>query len=82
MNQDKLLGIGKQYTGWLKETWGQVTRNKALMIAGKRDQLIGKLQERHGYAEANELQLIKPAHAQHLNDSVNKAFDDLKQHIE
>lgn len=82
MNLDQFLGIRQQYTGRLKEIWGQLTRNKTLTIAGRRDQLIGKLQERHGYREANELQLSKPARARKLDASVNRAFEDLKQSIE
>ena len=33
----------------MKEKWGKLTDNDLTTIAGKRDQLAGKLQERYGY---------------------------------
>ena len=36
-------------TGKVKEKWGKLTDDDMTMIAGKRDQLIGCIQERYGY---------------------------------
>jgi len=33
----------------MKEQWGKLTDSDWDVIAGKRDQLLGKLQERYGY---------------------------------
>ena len=58
MNEDRIKGNWKQFTGKVKEQWGHLTDDDLDVIAGKRDQLVGKLQERHGLAkEAAEDQL-------------------------
>jgi uncharacterized protein YjbJ (UPF0337 family) len=50
MNQDQLLGKWKQLRGAVKQHFGKLTDDDLNIIAGKRDMLIGKLQERYGYA--------------------------------
>ena len=49
MNSDQMQGQWKQMKGKVKEKWGKLTDNDLDVIAGKRDQFIGKLQERYGY---------------------------------
>lgn len=57
MNEDRIKGHWKQFTGKLQEQWGKLTNDDLEVIAGKREQFIGKLQERHGLArEAAEKQ--------------------------
>ena len=51
MNWDRISGNWKQFTGQVKEKWGKRTDDDLTTIAGKRDQLAGKLQERYGYAK-------------------------------
>jgi uncharacterized protein YjbJ (UPF0337 family) len=51
MNWDQIEGNWKQYTGAVKEKWGKLTDDDLTVIAGKRMQLAGKLQERYGYAK-------------------------------
>ena len=67
MNWDQVKGDWKQLTGKVKEKWGKLTDDELTMIAGKRDQLIGFIQERYGYEkeqaekELNEFTLgLKP----------------------
>jgi uncharacterized protein YjbJ (UPF0337 family) len=38
----------KQAKGKVKEQWGKLTDDDFDVIAGKRDQLLGRIQERHG----------------------------------
>lgn len=58
MNEDRIKGNWKQFTGKMKEQWGKLTDDDLDVIAGKRDQFLGKLQERQGLAkEAAEDQL-------------------------
>ena len=58
MNEDRIKGNWKQFTGKMKEQWGKLTDDDFDVIAGKRDQFLGKLQEREGLAvEAAEEQL-------------------------
>ena len=51
MNWDQVKGNWKQFTGKVKEKWGKLTDDDLILIAGKRDQLAGKLQERYGYGK-------------------------------
>lgn len=48
MNWDQVAGNWKQMTGKVKEQWGKLTDDDLTAINGKRDQLIGRVQERYG----------------------------------
>jgi uncharacterized protein YjbJ (UPF0337 family) len=50
MNWDQVAGKWKQVQGQAREKWGKLTDDDLHVIAGRRDQLIGRLQERYGYA--------------------------------
>ena len=52
MNWDQIAGGWKQFTGKVKEKWGKLTDDDVTAVAGKRDQLVGKLQQRYGYEKA------------------------------
>ncbi len=49
MNWDQISGNWKQFTGKIKEKWGKLTDDDLTVIAGKRDQLAGVLQQRYGF---------------------------------
>ncbi|WP_213794932.1 CsbD family protein [Klebsiella aerogenes] len=51
MNKDEVSGNWKQLKGKAKEQWGKLTDDDMTVIEGKRDQLVGKIQERYGYAK-------------------------------
>jgi len=51
MNWGQIQGNWKQLTGKVKAKWGKLTDDDLTVIAGKRDQLAGILQERYGYAK-------------------------------
>jgi uncharacterized protein YjbJ (UPF0337 family) len=51
MNQDRIEGNWKQVKGKVKEQWGKLTDDDLDVIAGKRDQLLGRIQQRHGIAK-------------------------------
>ncbi len=51
MNWDTIKGNWKQAEGKVKEQWGKLTDDDLTMIAGKRDQMVGRLQERYGIAK-------------------------------
>ena len=50
MNWDRIQGDWKQLTGHAKERWGKLTDDDLTIVAGRRDQLAGKIQERYGVA--------------------------------
>jgi uncharacterized protein YjbJ (UPF0337 family) len=47
-NWDQIAGKWKQFTGEVRKQWGKLTDNDLEYIAGQRDKLAGKLQERYG----------------------------------
>lgn len=51
MNRDRIKGNWNQVKGKVKEQWGRLTDDDLDVIAGKRDQLLGRIQERHGIAK-------------------------------
>lgn len=50
MNWDRIEGGWKQFTGAAKARWGEITDDEWTEIAGRRDQMVGKIQERYGLA--------------------------------
>jgi uncharacterized protein YjbJ (UPF0337 family) len=51
MNWDQVKGNWKQFSGKVKEKWGKLTDDDLTTAAGQRDQLLGLLQKRYGYAK-------------------------------
>jgi uncharacterized protein YjbJ (UPF0337 family) len=51
MNWDRIEGNWKQVTGKAKVQWGKLTSDDFDIIAGRREQLAGKIQERYGIAK-------------------------------
>ncbi|ADU72139.1 CsbD family protein [Pantoea sp. At-9b] len=49
MNEDRIGGNWKQFKGKVKEKWGNLTDDDLTVVEGKREQLVGKIQERYGY---------------------------------
>jgi len=52
MNRDRIEGNWKQFSGKLKEHWGRLTGNASGIDAGRREQLAGSVQVRHGNSKA------------------------------
>jgi uncharacterized protein YjbJ (UPF0337 family) len=48
MNWDQLEGQWGQVKAQVKSKWGKLTDDDMKMLAGKKDALVGKLQERYG----------------------------------
>jgi uncharacterized protein YjbJ (UPF0337 family) len=51
MNWDRIEGNWKQFRGKMKEQWGKLTDDDFDVIAGKRDQLVGRIQEQYGISK-------------------------------
>lgn len=51
MDWNRIEGNWKQVKGQIKEKWANLTDDDLEKIAGRRDQLEGKLQERYGIAK-------------------------------
>jgi uncharacterized protein YjbJ (UPF0337 family) len=50
MNHDRIAGHWKQVKGKVREQWGRLTDDDLAVIAGRRHQLLGRIQQRHGLA--------------------------------
>jgi uncharacterized protein YjbJ (UPF0337 family) len=48
MNSDQFEGKWKQLKGSVKQRWGKLTDDDVTTLSGKKDELVGKLQERYG----------------------------------
>lgn len=51
MNWDRIEGNWKQVSGQVKAQWGRLTDDDLAQIAGRREALEGKLQDRYGLAK-------------------------------
>jgi uncharacterized protein YjbJ (UPF0337 family) len=65
MNWDQVEGKWKQASGKVKEKWGKLTDDDLTAINGKRDQLVGRIQERYG--------IVKEA-AEHQVDEFSRTY--------
>jgi uncharacterized protein YjbJ (UPF0337 family) len=48
MNWDQIKGNWKQFKGKARQKWGKLTDDELDTIEGKREELIGKVQEKYG----------------------------------
>ena len=51
MNWDQVEGKWKQLKSQAKEKWGKLTDDDLDVIDGRRQQLVGRIQERYGIAK-------------------------------
>ena len=51
MNWDQIEGNWKQFKGVAKQKWAKLTDSDWNAMSGKRDEIVGRLQERYGYAK-------------------------------
>jgi uncharacterized protein YjbJ (UPF0337 family) len=68
MNWDVIEGNWMQYKGHVKAQWSKLTNDHLDVIAGKRDQLVGKIQESYGIAHDEADKQIK-AFQKYLKES-------------
>jgi len=54
---DQVKGNWKQFRGKVREKWGLLTDDDLEHIAGHKDQLVGKIQEKYGEAKWNREQI-------------------------
>jgi uncharacterized protein YjbJ (UPF0337 family) len=53
MNRDQMEGNWKQIKGKVRAKWGDLTDDDVASIEGRREALVGKIQERYGSAKAD-----------------------------
>jgi uncharacterized protein YjbJ (UPF0337 family) len=63
VNRDRLEGKWKQFSGSVREQWGRLTDDRLSVVAGKHNQVAGRIQERYGiYKEESGRQLREFLH--------------------
>ena len=58
MNWDQIAGGWKEMKGHVREKWGELTDDDLDRIEGKREQMVGLLQRKYGYAKEKAEQEI------------------------
>jgi uncharacterized protein YjbJ (UPF0337 family) len=66
---DILKGKWKQLRGEVQQQWGKLTDDELDRVEGHREELVGLLQERYGYAK------------QEAEDQLDKFLDDIEQNV-
>ena len=51
MNEDRIKGNWKQFTGKAREQWGDLTDDEVQQAKGNREQLAGVIQKKYGIAK-------------------------------
>lgn len=59
MNWDQIEGNWKQFRGQARQQWGKLTDDELDQIGGKREELIGRIQERYGIAREEAERQVK-----------------------
>jgi uncharacterized protein YjbJ (UPF0337 family) len=59
VNWEQTKGRWNQMKGAVKKQWGKLTDDDLTVIAGQRDQLVGKIQERYGIAKEEADKQVK-----------------------
>jgi len=75
MNWDQIEGKWKQSAGFVKQKWGKLTDDDLTVIAGKKEQLVGKIQERYGIAKEAAQQQVDEFSRSFNQPDVNHATD-------
>lgn len=52
MLRDKIEGGWRRLVGRAREAWGRITDDDGAIASGRHERLIGRLQQRYGYARA------------------------------
>ena len=68
MNQDVFAGQWKQIRGELKSWWGKLADDDLERIGGRKDKLIGVVQEKYGYAREQAQQEVE-RHLEEYSDT-------------
>ena len=68
MNWDRIEGNWKQFKGNARQQWGKLTDDQLDVVAGRRDLLLGRIQELYG--------ISKDETEKQLTEWQDRMFDD------
>ena len=72
MNWEQIQGQWKQLKGKLKMKWGRLTDDDLEFIAGQKDVLVGKIQERYGLKKEEALHQVEEWNSTLSKESANE----------
>jgi uncharacterized protein YjbJ (UPF0337 family) len=75
MNWSIVEGNWMQFKGKVKTQWGQLTDDQLDVIAGRRDQLVGRLQESYGITKYEAEKQIKRFETQNEKSRRSRSFE-------
>ena len=81
MDWNQVEGNWKQLKGNAKRQWGKLTDSDLTAIAGRREELEGKIQERYGYTKDRVRREIKEW-AESLRSVLNQSREDWTDQID
>ena len=61
MNWEQIKGNWNQMKGEVRSTWGELTDDDLLKVAGDKDKLIGIIQQRYGISKEEAERQVKKA---------------------
>lgn len=85
MNRDIFKGEWNKIKGHVKEQWGKLTDDDITQINGKRDQLLGTLQKKYGYAKdkaEEDIKRFEHKFASGVDDKVERYNAEDEQNME
>jgi uncharacterized protein YjbJ (UPF0337 family) len=68
VNWEQAKGRWNQTKGAVKKQWGKLTDDDLTVIAGQRDQLVGKIQERYAIAKEEADKQVKAWESMKANE--------------
>ena len=69
MNWDIAAGNWKQFKGRVQTQWGKLTDDEIDVIAGRRDELLGRVQATYGIGKDEAEKQIKQFEEQHKDEA-------------
>jgi uncharacterized protein YjbJ (UPF0337 family) len=70
MNWDQIAGKWMQFKGKVKEKWGKLTDDDLDVVEGKRDKLVGKIQEAYGIGRDESERQLNEWQERRLDDTL------------
>ena len=79
VNWEQTKGRWNQMKGAVKKQWGKLTDDDLAVIAGQRDQLVGKIQERYGIAKEEADKQVKTWESTTVNEPKDVRPEDKRK---
>jgi uncharacterized protein YjbJ (UPF0337 family) len=81
MNWEQIQGQWKQLKGKLKMKWGRLTDDDLDVIAGQKDILVGKIQERYGLKKEEALRQVEEWNSTLGKETVGETEADANRNV-